>query len=157
MFAVSYCRWAKYRNFWWMVCYKMTSTGFATRPWKNSCDVPAINTDFFDWGFGIALYSLPEHMLEVSSSVSVRSMVTSDLPGSQLRIWGVGVGGADGAVHSSVSTLDGDGGWGEWSGGSSFSSCAKVFRHHQRFTVYFETFHRLYREHLICNLLSQPF
>lgn len=59
-----------------MVSYKV-----ATKLWKNSRDVAAINTDFsLPRGVCIALWSLPGSLLRgVSGYFSARSMVTSDL------------------------------------------------------------------------------
>lgn len=110
----------------------------ATELWKNSWDVSAINT------FSAALHCGPcVRLLFFLFFSSARSMVTSDLSASRWGSCGGGEG-ADGKFQR-VPSLHTDGGGG---GGSNVSGGTQISWPFQRFSVYFETCQRLYRENV---------
>lgn len=126
-------RGSTFRNGLWMVSDKV-----ATKLWKNSWDVTAINT------FLLHCIVVRTGERQAPFFFSARSMVTSDLSASR---WGGGCGGGEGAdgKFQRVPSLRTDGGGG---GGSNVSGGTQISWPFQRFSVYFETCQRLYRENV---------
>lgn len=124
--AVRHSRRSTFSNALWMVSDKM-----ATKLWKNTWDVTAINTDF-----SAALHCDPCQG-GVRLFFSARSMVTSDPSASRWGPVGGGERGPDGKFLSHLCV--------QWGVVASVSGDTQISWHVQRFSVYFETCRRLCR------------